>query len=99
MKIARNISLSYLGENHKDDYLKFSDITYKEAKELQNLEGEDGAEQFLGILKGKLMGGSITDDETNQKVTVTGDTLEDLPVSMLTSVVEKLVGGADANLG
>lgn len=98
MKIARNISLSHLGGNHIDDFLKFSDITYKEAKQMKNLDGENGADAFLDVLKSKLMSGSITDDETGNKVAVTANNLEDLPLSILTYAVEQLVGGVEANL-
>lgn len=99
MKIARIISLATLGANHTDDFLKFSDISYKEAKAMQNLSGEEGADSFIEILKDKFMDGSITDDETNKAIKVTKENLDELPVSVLTMAVEKLVGGTDENLG
>lgn len=91
MKIARKISLDYLGDNHKDDYITFSGLSYKEAQILSKSETEQDADAFMELLKQKLMGGSIVDDETNAAVPITKENLEDLPVDVLTTAIERLV--------
>ena len=94
MKIARNISLDFIGDNHKDDYITFSGLSYKEAKLIEKSTDPD---EFINLLKAKFMAGSIVDDETGQPVKLTKDQIEDLPVDVLLAVIERLIG-TDENL-
>ena len=91
MKIARKISLDFLGESHKDDYISFSGLTFKEAKQLEATT-ENDIDSFFELLKSKFMAGQIVDDETGNTIKLTADMLEDLPVDVLTKAVERLVG-------
>lgn len=93
--ITQKVSLEVLGEQHKNDYIELSALTYKEAKELRDLEvDENQADSALDkLLSEKITGGKIGDVE------VTSSDVGELPMSVIIKCIEALKGGVPQDLG
>lgn len=99
--IFRTLSLSYLGEEWKDCYLKFSYLTADEAKDFASLkiDKDDPSEvikvldKAIEVIKNKFVEGKAIRD--GKIVELSKEDVNDLPVEILNKCVQLLVGSME----
>lgn len=95
----KTFSLSFLGEEWKDCFIKFSSTSINESKKLINMKLGDKSPQEITDLSIKLLSdhfleGVAFDDETKQIVPLEKKDLWNMPSEVQERAVLFLVGGA-----
>lgn len=98
--VSKRVSLAFLGEQHKEDYLSFSQFSYRDAKELVALseESKEDTDKAMEKLIDKFIEGRFTDEVSGEQLPVDKEDLQDLPVSAINHSVKQLVGVVEENL-
>lgn len=100
LTLSKKISLAdVLGEGHENDFVRFTPLTFNDAKQLGSFgaSGDDSqqleqADKAIEFIKTKFVGGQITDEASNQPVELTASDFDDLPMAVLNHVMRELSG-------
>jgi hypothetical protein len=97
--ITKKVSLSeVLGKGHGADYIELRSLTYRDAKKLKDIDpdGDNVEDELLRIVKENFVGGLVTDN--GEEIKITKDDIEDLPIDVFAHVIKSLSGGVSEGL-
>lgn len=88
--IKKRVNLSFLGDEHKDDYLVFKSIPVKEYKDLEDKrpkdEGLGQVDFIIDVLKDKFIEGTFNKESVNV------EDISDLDADTIITCFSRLVG-------
>lgn len=96
-KLKKKVDLSYLGDDWKDCYITFQSPSYKDIKSIAQVDvdnnPEEATEKSMDIMKDLFIEGLANTDKG--KETIKKEDIGDLPLEILTTLIESIAGKTD----